>query len=77
MNKSRPPNELEQVKIKELWDMGLGSPKIAQLVGISAFQVQRWMKDNGFTRTKDEMFALRKKNGINFKNITVPKRIAR
>ena len=70
----RDPTPPEELVIRDLYAKGLGSPKISQLVGISSYRVLNWLRNNGLTRTREEMLRLRKENGINFSGQTVPRK---
>jgi transposase-like protein len=70
----RDPTPQEGLVIRDLYNKGLGSPKISQLVGISSYRVLNWLRNNGLTRTREEMIETRRANGINFNGQTVPKK---
>lgn len=72
MNRARNPTPEEERTIRELYAMGLGSPKISQLIGISSHRVLMWLNANGLKRTHGEMLTARRAHGMNFHTKTVP-----
>lgn len=67
MKKIRPElTDDQKKKALELFELGYGAPKIAQMIGAYNSPTSTFLKHNTKPRTREEMLALRLKNNINF-----------